>query len=408
MSQERLRFHFRAYGQAGGHDSGYVEALDRADAVRQLAQSGKVAYEIRPADAAVGGAGKARRVGLFQPRLDLTRFFSELSIILGSGFNIDVALKAVADAETGKAQKARIQAIHSLITEGKSVADAFAAQPDIPGDVVALIASGESSGRLDIVVAELARSYALGAQRRSEITEALLYPVFLVLVMLCALLILAVYLVPALEPIFDNAGAPPPWIVRALGAFGEIVAGYGFVMLAALSAGALLFLAMLRQPAARARLADLAARLPVAGAIMRGATRARYLNTMALLLGNGVPMLDAMNLAASTAACESHRARLLQARQRVSSGEALWQALKASDAFPEATLSLVRLGEESNNLGAMTARAGALTQAQMRRSVSRALTFLTPAITIALGALVGSLVISVMTTLLSINEIVIR
>jgi general secretion pathway protein F len=129
---------------------------------------------------------------------------------------------------------------------------------------------------------------------------------------------------------------------------------------------------------------------------------------MALLIGNGVPMLEAMNLAASTAPSGRFRAGLLQARQRVAGGEPLWMALTASDIFPDSILSLVRLGEESNNLGAMMNRAGAMTQAQMRRTVSRVLTFLTPAITILLGALVGSLVVSVMTTLLSINEIAIR
>lgn len=409
MGGQRVKFHFRAYGQSGGHDSGIVEALDTADAVRQLTQRGKVPYEIRPADGRAAAPRAARpRAGLFQPRLDLTRFFSELSVIIGSGFNVDVALKAVADAETNRAQKARIQAIHAEITEGKSVAEAFANQPDIPEDVVALVSSGESSGRLDVVVAELAKSYAEAARRRSEIVEALLYPCFLIVVMIGALLLLSTYLVPALEPIFDNAGTPPPVIVRVLGAFGAFVTAYGFLILAVLAGLALLLVVLSRRRAVRARLADLAARLPGVGALVRGTTRSRYLNTMALLLSNGVPMLEAMGLAAETAVGERHRSRLVLARQRVASGEPFWSSLTVSDAFPEQILSLIRLGEESNNLGPMMYRAGAMTQAQMQKAISRALTFLTPTVTIVLGGLVGSLVISVMTTLLSINEIAIR
>ena len=86
----------------------------------------------------------------------------------------------------------------------------------------------------------------------------------------------------------------------------------------------------------------------------------------------------------------------------------IWKALTSSGVFPESILSLLKLGEESNSLAPMMSRAGMMTQAQLQRRLSRLLTFLTPAITILLGAVVGGLVISVMTTLLSINEIAIR
>jgi general secretion pathway protein F len=403
------RFRFRAYAQSGGHDSGYVMAADRADAVRQLSQAGKIPYELKQVDgSAAAPASSSSFFGLFQPKLDLTHFLSELSVIIGSGFNVDIALKAVADAETNKGQKARIQAIHSQITEGKSVAEAFASQPSMPPEVVALVASGESSGRLDVVVSELAKTHALRAKRRSEITEAMIYPAFLLLIMVGALLVLSLYLVPALEPIFTNAGAEPPFIVRALGGVGETIKQFGFLILAGLGGLALLLAVFFQRPATKARLMDVAARIPVISGIVRSATRERYLNTMSLLLGNGVPMLDAMNLAADTAPSAGHKAKLLQARQRVASGEPIWQALKSSDAFPDPILSLVRLGEESNNLAVMMGRSGTMTQVQMQRTISRALSMLTPAMTIVLGGLVGSLVISVMTTLLSINEMAIR
>lgn len=404
-----VRFKFRAYAQSGGQDSGFVMASDRADAVRQLSHAGKIPYELKQVDgaSAADAAGSSLR-DLFQPKLDLTHFLSELAVIIGSGFNVDIAIKAVADAETNKAQKARIQAIHARITEGRSVADAFASQPGMPPDVVALVASGESSGRLDVVVAELAKSHALRAKRKGEIGEAMIYPAFLLLVMVGALLVLSLYLVPALEPIFSNAGTEPPFIVRALGGVGETLKQFGFLILAGVGVAGLLLAALLRRPATRARLAVLATRLPLVSGIMRAATRERYLNTMSLLLGNGVPMLDAMNLAADTASSAGHKATLLQARQRVSSGEPLWQALRSSDAFPQTILALVRLGEESNNLGMMMGRTGAMTQAQMQKAIGRALSLLTPAMTIVLGGVVGTLVISVMTTLLSINELAIR
>ncbi len=409
MAEATTRFRFVAYGENGGRETGFVDALSEADAVRRLSKDGKIPFEIREVSA--GSASAARPFSLrslFEPRLDLTRLFEDLAVMLNSGFNIDIALRAVADAETGKAQKARVSAIHARISEGKSVADAFSAQPEVSPDVAALIASGENSGRMDTVFAELARSYVQKAQRRSEISEALLYPGFLIVVLFATLLLLSLYLVPAIEPIFENGGVKTPAVVASLAALGSFMKSYGSSVLLGLLVAIVLLVPSLRTQAARARLTNFLARIPVASGFVKAVTRGRYLRVMSLLLANGVALHDSMQLAANAAPVEAYRLRLGEARQGVSSGEPLWSALNKSGVFTDSIVSLVKLGEESNNLAAIMGRAAAMTDAQLQRAIARLLTFLTPAITIFLGLVVGTLVISVMTTLLSINEIAIR
>ncbi len=411
MAETLTRFRFMAYGENGAREAGYVDAVDEADAVRRLSREGKTPFEVK----AARGGGTARPdskpltlKSLFEPKLDLTRLFADLAVMLNSGFNIDIALHAVADAESNKAQKSRISAIHSMISEGRSVADAFAAQSEIPPDVAALVASGENSGRLDTVFTELAENYKLRAERQREISEALLYPGFLILVLFGTLLLLALYLVPAIEPIFDNGGVETPTVVAVLSGLGEFISGYGSTILIAALAAVLLLIPILRTPSARARSTNIFARIPLAGGIIRTVTRGRYLRVMSLLLANGVPLHDSMQLAANAAPVQAFRQRLEEAREGVSGGEPLWQALNNTDLFTQSVVSLVKLGEESNNLAPIMGRTAAMTDAQLQRSISRFLTFLTPAITIFLGLVVGTLVISVMTTLLSINEIAIR
>lgn len=407
MSSATLRFKFSAYGENGRKESGVIEANNEADAIRRLTKSGKIPYEVTATDKAVSN-GKSSRRSLFAPKLDLTRLFTDLAVMLGSGFNIDIALRAVADAEPNRHQKTRIQEILARIGEGKSVADAFAAQDEIPPDVAALISSGESSGKLGVVFSELAQNYNDRAKRRSQISESLLYPSFLIVVMIGTLLLLSLYLVPAIRPIFDNGGVDIPFVVRALDSVGGFFSSYGVIMLLGLLIVVALTIPALRTPAARARFANLATGIPGLRSLMQLVTRGRYLRVMSLLLGNGVPLLESMNLASSAAPAEDYRNRLQDSRQSVSGGASLWKSLEATGIFPEASLSLIRLGEESNNLAPIMLRAAILTDAQLQRLITRFLTFLTPAITITLGLLVGTLVISVMTTLLSINEIAIR
>lgn len=398
---------FRAYRPDGEVEAGEIRARDEADAVRLLRQAGKIPFEVHRSDGTLPAPPSRRGLSL-AGQLDLARFFTDLSVMLKAGFTVDVALRAVADADPDKARSARVAAVHARITEGRSIADAFATLPEMPRDVIALVASGEQSGRIDVVIANLAAAWTLRAARRREVLEALLYPAFLVVVMFFAFLLLSLYLAPALSPIFENAGVEPPFLVRFLVGFGEVITGYGIALIAAalaLLAGAA---ALSRSAAARDRLDAFLLRVPVIAGLRRAAANGRYLGTMSLLLGNGVPMLDAMRLAADVGGAPARQASLMAARQRVSDGESFWNALGGTAEFPEFVVSLVRLGEQSDNLAPMLGRAGAIIDGQLQRRLSRILTFLTPVITIFLGAVVGGLVVSVMTTLLSINEIALQ
>lgn len=408
MAGETQQFQFKAYVKDGSQESGFIDALDLGDATRKLSKMGKTPFELKPSKAGQKNNKSASFGSLFRPKLDLTRFFTDLSVMLGSGFNIDVAIRAVANAETNRAQKAHINAIHSQISEGKSVAQAFSSQSEIPEDVIALVASGENSGQMQAVFTELAKNFTNRAERKSEIVEAVLYPAFLIVVLFGTLLLLSMFLVPSIEPIFENGGAEKPLIVSMLSGFGYAIREYWFVGLLALALFVLILVPMLRTKSVKIGLNNILLRMPVAGKIITHTARARYLHSMSLLLSNGVPLHDAMKLSAKGAPVEKYKLSLEHAREEVTGGLQLWRALENSKVFDESLISLVKLGEESNNLGRIMGRAGVMTETLLQRSISRILTFLTPAITIFLGLVVGTLVISVMTTLLSINEIAIR
>ncbi|MFO6463283.1 type II secretion system F family protein [Jannaschia sp. KMU-145] len=402
--------HFKAYRPDGEVETGTLDAVDEADATRQLRLTGRTPFELRRVTgaAATAPARPERAGGGFGGRLDLARFFAELSVMLDAGFTIDVAIRAIADAETERLPRARAAGVHARLTEGQSVAEAFSAVPEITDDVVALLASGETSGRLDVVTRTLADSYTRRAARRREVTEALLYPAFLLLVMVFAFLLLSLYLAPALQPVFENAGIASPLVIRILLGFGAFVAGPGLLIVVSALALTVPLLLWMRTPRGRDAAMAALTRVPGIAATIRAGVNARYLTTMSLLLGNGVPMLEAMRLAAATAVTTAQRAGLLAARTEVSEGAPFWRAVDATGQFPGPVTALLRLGEESNMLAAMMGRAGATIDGLLQRRMTRLLTFLTPAITLALGALVGGLVVSVMSALLSINEIAIR
>ena len=393
---------FRAYRSDGEIETGRIDAVDEADAIRRLRLAGKTPFEVGPART------RGPAFGLFAPRLDLARFFGDVSVMLAAGFTVDVAVRVAADTLADRRHRDRALRVHDALTEGKGVAEAFAVLPETTEDVAALLASGERSGSLPGVVAALAQTYATQADRQRAVRSALLYPAILMVAMFLAVLLLSLYLAPALGPVFESAGRPPPVVVRGLLAFGDLVSGAGLPLAAAAALGAVWLAVTARTEAGQARTGRIARRLPVVSGLISRAADARYLRTMALLLGNGVPLLEAMDLGAGTSRARARRSALMTARQDVSEGAPFWQALDRTSLFPEATISLVRLGEESNSLAPMLARAGTAVDHDLQRRIDRLMVMLTPALTLVIGGLVGGLVVSVLSALLGINEIAIQ
>ncbi|MCB1385654.1 MAG: type II secretion system F family protein [Nitratireductor sp.] len=408
MTTARRQFRFRAYGPNGAAESGVVEAADLAEAGRILARQGKTAFDLKPARSGTRPGTSSPGLSLFRAKLDLVTLLSDLAVMLNSGFTVDVSLRAVGQSQANAGQRARIEAIHSRLSEGMSVAEAFRHEPGVPDDVVALIESGERGGHMAQVFSELAKNHGRIAEQRGKIVEALLYPAFLVFVLIGTLLLLATYLVPAIEPIFDSGGAEKPMVVSILSAIGSALTHFWPLILAALLLAGLGVFAALRSHGGRRAISRLLVRLPVIGTVMRRSLRARYLRSMALLLANGVQLNEAMRLSAGGMPVGQYRHQLEAAREAVIGGSAFWSAMEGSGVFDGSMVSLFRLGEESNNLPVVMNRAASLTEFLLQRSLTRMLSFLTPAITILMGVVIGSLVISVMTTLLSVNELAIR
>ncbi|MFB9980712.1 type II secretion system F family protein [Mesorhizobium kowhaii] len=400
---------YRAYLVDGSTETGVLDASTKQDAARKLAQQGRRSYHLAPVN---GERQQLRLPGrsalTFTRRVDLSRLFSELSVLLNAGFTVDRALNAVISGQANHQRRQQLQSVLDLTTGGRPIAEAFAALPGITSDVAALLASGERSGKMAYICQRLADTFEATAKRRAAIVEALAYPAFLLMVMSGALVILATVLVPALEPIFEGSSAPKPFTMTMLSALGTVFKDYPFVFPLAAVLGLLSYLFLSRSAGARKQFSHWLLNIPLIGPLVRDAVIARYLETLALLLGNGVAMTEALGLAANVSRQSSLAASFATIEETVANGARLHGAIVKAGIFDNATMSLVALGEEANALPVVLDRAAKMLQLTLSRRIDTVLKLLTPALTISLGFLVGSLVISVMTTILSINDLALQ
>jgi general secretion pathway protein F len=280
--------------------------------------------------------------------------------------------------------------------------------PGVSGDVAALLESGERAGKIGTVVKRLSETMEARARRRAKLVEALTYPAFLSVVMAIALVVLAIVLVPALEPIFEGSAAQKPLTLRALSTLSALLTETPFVLPLAILTVLSPVLAVSKSARARSMVHGLLHSAPLVGSLLKNVLSARYLETLSLLLANGVPMTEGLQLAAAVTSEDRARLHLAAIGNRVSGGASLHDAMAASGLFDSTTISLVSIGEDANALPAVLGRAAVLQQERVSKRLDAMLKLLTPLLTITLGLLVGGLVVSVMTTILSVNDLALQ
>jgi general secretion pathway protein F len=394
-------FRYRAYAAGGLIEDGVLEAASRDDAVRLLTKKGSKPFEI--SEQGTRSASQLQS-GRLMPgrRIDLEALFRDLDVLMSAGFDIDAALGAVRSGRRPFEVRALDAALVSLKSGGALTAG-FARIPGISEDLLHLLESGESSGKVDQVVAAIAKDLASRRARRNAMIEALVYPSFLMVMMLGAMGIITFYLVPALAPIFEGTPEKTPLILSVLDAVGDF-ARDNLAALSIIGLGAVASILLIWRSQSSSA-AILLMKLPALGPFLRDRAISRYLGAAALLTGNGVPINKALELAVKACPLKALHPPLLKVRTRVVEGGSFVDGLAEARLLDDASLSILGIGEEANRLPQMLERAGYLLERRTAQTVDRALKILTPLITIVMGVLIGGLVISVMTSILSINDL---
>jgi type II secretory pathway component PulF len=230
----------------------------------------------------------------------------------------------------------------------------------------------------------------------------------LLVVSLAALIVIVVVLVPNLEPLFEGSGAEPPPLVAVLMGLSHFLSGSWVELVVALAAATLLSIWAYRQPAARTIFDRWQMKLPFFGSLAALSDSSRFCRALASLLRSGSPLLQAMEAAGNACRNPSSREMIKEACRDVSSGRRLAAALEKFTPMTTSTRQLIAIGEEANRLEDMLLHAAKSDEATVFRRVERAMTLLTPAMTLMIGGLVGGLIVSVMRAILSVNDLALQ
>jgi general secretion pathway protein F len=405
------RYRYRAYDSAGVLKSGEIDGISDGFVLDKLRAAGLLPVE------AVEQRGRAQETrwwerdlfaGRALPPASLALFTRELATLVEAEVTLDEALRIVALQPMSSAIRKVTEETLGHLLEGASLSEAMQRQGRFGDFYCSMVRAGEASGNLTEVLRQLASFLERSVETRGRIRSALIYPSVLVLMAIGALVLIATVLLPTLAPIFKDAGAEPPFIIQRMLDGQAFVARHWIALCVAFACVVAGLVALSQNPQAKAKLHRLLLRMPLVGQLIAMAETAKLARTLASLLGSGVPMLAALRIVEGVAGNASFAAALAVASDEVKEGRMLSQALRKGGIFPSLMLRLVAVGEETGRLEPMLRHVEKIFETQVQRRIEQILTLLTPALTIVMGLIVGGLIMSVMSAILSINELALK
>lgn len=405
-------FQYKAYDVSGALHAGSIEAASRESALQSIAGRGQHVFEILEAAPSARLPWWQREV--FAPRglndadrLSLTR---ELAALLKAELPLDEALGIVL-LQPGLPQRVRgaSRRILDRVREGQSLSQALAAEPSsFPDFYWRLVRAGETGGSLGNVMTELTSYLERAAEVRGRVTSALFYPFLLLLAALGAVLVIMLVLLPAVMPLFEDAGVSPPLALQAIAAVQHAVRDFWPLIAVALATLAVAFVFMRRENGVRRALDRLTLGLPLFSRIITTRETARFSRILSSQIRSGVPLLEGLRSTSSVMGNAVFAQALETAAGNVAEGATLSHELQASGRFSDLAVRLTAAGERTGQLDAMLARAAQIHETVLERDVDRLTRLIGPILTLVVGVFAGGLILSVMQAILSINDLALK
>ncbi len=400
-------FEFVAIDQAGKESKGLIEG-DTPKQVRQILRD----RQLLPVQVTEVAQKEARRQSSFSLRSgistsDLAILTRQLASLSEAGLPLEEALLAVAQQNEQPRTKSILLGVRSRVMEGHTLADGFGEFPQaFPELYRATIAAGEQSGHLDIVLDRLADYTEARQELRQRITNAMVYPIVLVVMAIAIISFMLATVVPRIVGVFENASGELPALTRGMIATSDFLVDH---WLGLIVAGASIIYGiwwLLQKPGPRYKYHRFLLAMPIAGKLTRGINTARFTRTFSILAGSGVPILDALKIGAEVIENLPMRDAVTEATLRVREGAGISKSLAASKLFPPMMIHLIASGETGGKLEEMLTRTAKYQEREVDGLIATLLGILQPLLIVLMGAIVMTIVLAILLPIFEINNLI--
>lgn len=401
-------FAYQALDANGRKKRGVLEADTMRQVRQQLREMGLMPVEVEPAADNEQKAGQ--QVSRWRPvkrvkAQDLALITRQLSTLVSSALPIEQCLLAVADQTEKPRLKKLLMSVRSKVVEGYSLAEAMADYPGVFDSLyTAMVAAGEKSGHLDQVLNELADYTEQRQHMKSQLTQALIYPLMLTLVAIGIVVFLLVSIVPQIVENFADMGQTLPGTTLFMITISEFLQNWGLWLLVLVVAAVVAFKQWLRNDKNKRRYHRQLLKLPMIGKVIRGVSTARFARTLSILTSSAVPLLDGLRITSTVIGNLAIRDAIDEAATRVREGSSLRAALQETKLFPPMMLHMIAAGEKSGELEQMLRRTADNQDREFESLVQVSLKVFEPVLIVTMAGIVFFIVLAIIQPILQLNQ----
>ncbi len=399
-------FKYQAVDSAGRVHRGVMECDSSRQARVNLREQGLIALEVE----ALTRRKEASPRSFFQRGLaagELSLLTRQFATLLSAGLTIEQTMNALIEqAETEKLRHV-LAGVRGEVLGGQTLARSMEKFPRVFPDLYrALVAAGERSGQLGNVMLRLADYLESRDALKQKVQLAFIYPAILTAVALLIVVLLLTYVVPQVVGVFQNTRQTLPWLTVALIAISDFIRQYGWIIAVLIAASAMLARNALRAQAVRFRLHSFLLKLPIVGRLIRTSNSARLSSTLAILVGSGVPLLDALRAGVGVVSNLPTQKALEYSEKKVAEGASLSRSLARTKMFPPLMVHMIASGEATGTLDQMLERAAMQQSQELERRVAALVALLDPMLILTMGAVVLIIVLAILLPIFELNTLV--
>ncbi|HEY7290543.1 MAG TPA: type II secretion system F family protein [Vicinamibacterales bacterium] len=333
-------------------------------------------------------------------------FNQELGTLLKAGMPLVQSLDLLKRRVTSPIFRSVLDDVHERVRSGSALSDAFEAQGDLfPRVYTASLLAGERSGNLDAVLRRYVEYSKIIATVKRETISALVYPAVLITLALLLVTIIILKVVPAFSDFYGSFGAQLPLVTRIIVGVSDVVRSYFAFVLLAIVVAVVAFAVLIRRPDLRAYLDRAVLSLPLLGQVARKFATSQMARTLATLLGGGLPLVNALDIAAKSIGNQYIAAQLGTVSARVREGEAFSTALDRRGVFPEVAVKMAEVGESTGALQDMLNTVADFYDEEIATTMQRFVTLVEPTLLVIMGIVIAGLLLALYMPLFQLSSV---
>lgn len=408
-----MKLSFKAYDKSGKVVADTIESADADAAAEDLIRKGLYVTEIAeatgssPGDSSANDSGKSgdRLFGRAHRLKELAIFTRLLYVLASSGTQLVEALGALERQVKAGPWRDVISALRLRVEEGSPLSEAMSEYPEYFDPIYCgLVAAGESSGKLPVMLDRLAGLKQKQLRIRNSIVGALIYPSLLLVIAVSVMSLLLFFVVPRFAGLFVTLGVPLPSSTKVLVTASTILRSYWWGILSVLIGCTVVAVSWLKTPAGKLYRDSIILRLPQIGKIVKNFATARIVRLLGVLMESHVTILEALHLTRQAAGNIRYNELISRAEEQVSQGELISSAFSDTDLITPSVCEAIRSGEQSGRLGSLLVNVADFLDDENEIIVRSLTSIIEPIILVLLGLLVGVVAISMFTPLFDLTS----